>query len=99
MADTTILKAERLDLFYGDHQALKSIDMEIPANQITALIGPSGCGKSTFLRTINRMNDLIENVTIRGSLTGEQREALTRAIETDFAIPAQRQIYESGGTT
>ena len=68
MADTTILKAERLDLFYGDHQALKSIDMEIPANQITALIGPSGCGKSTFLRTINRMNDLIENVTIRGSL-------------------------------
>ena len=68
MADNTILSAKKLDLFYGGHQALKSISMDVPANQITALIGPSGCGKSTFLRTINRMNDLIPDVTIRGSL-------------------------------
>ncbi len=60
-----------LDLFYGDFQALKSIDMDIMKNEITALIGPSGCGKSTFLRTLNRMNDLISSVTITGKITYE----------------------------
>lgn len=68
MTDTTILSARNLDLFYGDHQALKGINLDIPKKQITALIGPSGCGKSTFLRTVNRMNDLVPNVTVRGSL-------------------------------
>ncbi len=68
MNENTILQAENLDLFYGENQALKGINMEIPEQQITALIGPSGCGKSTFLRTINRMNDLIPDVTITGSL-------------------------------
>ncbi len=63
-----------LDLFYGDFQALKSIDMDVAANKVTALIGPSGCGKSTFLKTLNRMNDLVENVRITGSvqLDGEE---------------------------
>lgn len=64
----TIIKAENLELYYGENRALKGIDIEIPKNEITALIGPSGCGKSTFLRTINRMNDLIENVKITGKL-------------------------------
>ena len=68
MAESTILQSEGLDLFYGDHQALKSITMAIPEKQITALIGPSGCGKSTFMKTINRMNDLVPGVTIRGKL-------------------------------
>ena len=68
MADNIILKSENLDLFYGDHQALKSINIAIPEREITALIGPSGCGKSTFMKTINRMNDLVENVTITGRL-------------------------------
>lgn len=68
MSETTILKSENLDLFYGDHQALKSISMEIPEKEITALIGPSGCGKSTFMKTINRMNDLVPGVTIRGKM-------------------------------
>ena len=68
MSETTILKSENLDLFYGDHQALKSISIEIPEKEITALIGPSGCGKSTFLKTINRMNDLGPGVTIRGKM-------------------------------
>jgi len=58
-----------LDLYYGNFQALEKIDMEIYANQITALIGPSGCGKSTFLRTLNRMNDLIPEVRIEGEVT------------------------------
>ncbi len=57
-----------LDLFYGQFQALKQIGLDIPANQITALIGPSGCGKSTFLKTLNRMNDLEDNVRITGSV-------------------------------
>ena len=63
-----ILTAKDLNLYYGDTHALKNVCMAMPANQITALIGPSGCGKSTFLRTINRMNDLIPSVRINGSL-------------------------------
>ena len=59
---------KNLDLFYGENQALKDINIDIKENKVTALIGPSGCGKSTFLRTLNRMNDLIENVTIKGKI-------------------------------
>ncbi|MEG0842855.1 MAG: phosphate ABC transporter ATP-binding protein PstB [Romboutsia sp.] len=62
------LSINNLDLFYGDNQALKKINIEIEENKVTALIGPSGCGKSTFLRTLNRMNDLIDNVTIKGEV-------------------------------
>lgn len=59
---------ENLDLFYGDFHALKNVSLEIPENQITAFIGPSGCGKSTFLKTLNRMNDLVEGCNITGSV-------------------------------
>ena len=68
MSENIVLQARDLNLYYGENHALKSINMEIPEHQITALIGPSGCGKSTFLRSINRMNDLIANVRIEGSL-------------------------------
>lgn len=57
-----------LDLYYGSFQALKSINLNIPQNEITALIGPSGCGKSTLLKSLNRMNDLIEDCRINGSI-------------------------------
>ncbi|MBS6599605.1 MAG: phosphate ABC transporter ATP-binding protein PstB [Clostridium sp.] len=57
-----------LDLYYGSHQALKKINMNIEKNEVTAFIGPSGCGKSTFLRTLNRMNDLIDDVKITGEV-------------------------------
>ena len=60
------LTVRDLDLFYEEKQALKKINMDIKTNKVTALIGPSGCGKSTFLRTLNRMNDLIDNVKIEG---------------------------------
>ncbi|WP_461612205.1 phosphate ABC transporter ATP-binding protein PstB [Clostridium sp. Marseille-QA1073] len=63
------IKVENLNLFYGEMQALKNINIEIMENKITALIGPSGCGKSTFLRTLNRMNDFIDNVTIKGNIS------------------------------
>lgn len=63
------IEARDLNLYYGDFQALKNINLDVVQNAVTALIGPSGCGKSTFLRTINRMNDLIDGVKINGSIT------------------------------
>lgn len=60
------ITTEKLNLYYGSHHALKDIDMKICAHAVTAFIGPSGCGKSTFLKTLNRMNDLIDNVRIEG---------------------------------
>lgn len=66
MAD--IITTENLNLWYGASHALKDINMQIPKKQITALIGPSGCGKSTYLKTLNRMNDLVENCRITGKV-------------------------------
>ena len=63
-----IITVKNLDLWYGQTQALKNITIDIPGKSITALIGPSGCGKSTFLKTLNRMNDLIPGVTITGDV-------------------------------
>ena len=61
----TILEVKDLNLWYGEHHALHDISVNIPKQNITALIGPSGCGKSTFLKTLNRMNDMVENIKIR----------------------------------
>ncbi len=63
-----ILTVRDLDLWYGDHQALHKVSLDIPEHSITALIGPSGCGKSTFLKTLDRMNDLIPGVRIEGTV-------------------------------
>ena len=65
---TDKIKIENVDLFYGDFQALKNVNMNIKENEITAFIGPSGCGKSTLLKSLNRMNDLIEGVKITGRI-------------------------------
>ena len=62
------ISVSNLNLYYGQNHALKSVNMEIPENEITAFIGPSGCGKSTFLKTLNRMNDLVEGVRIEGKV-------------------------------
>ena len=105
--DHTILSARDLNLYYGENHALKNIMIDLPERQITALIGPSGCGKSTFLRTINRMNDLIPGVKITGSLTyrGEEVYApgrdvtdLRRRIGMVFqkANPFPMSIYDNG---
>jgi len=64
--DNPVLMSRDLSLWYGDNQALNRINMEIPAREVTAIIGPSGCGKSTFLKTINRMTDLVEGVRLEG---------------------------------
>ena len=80
--EEAILSARGLNLYYGENHALKDIMIDLPERKITALIGPSGCGKSTFLRTINRMNDLIPGVKITGSLTyrGEEIYAPERDV-------------------
>lgn len=65
---TDIIMTKNLNLWYGASHALKNINMQIPEKQITALIGPSGCGKSTYLKTLNRMNDLVENCRIEGKV-------------------------------
>jgi phosphate transport system ATP-binding protein len=68
LGETVRIAVRDLDLYYGNFRALRSISLDIPANRVTALIGPSGCGKSTFLRTLNRMNDLIPGVRIEGQI-------------------------------
>jgi len=69
-----IIETKDLCLYYGENKALKGINMAINKNEVTALIGPSGCGKSTYLRTLNRMNDLIESVKITGEVLFEGRD-------------------------
>lgn len=68
MIATNIINVENLNLFYGSNQALFKVNLSFEKNKITALIGPSGCGKSTFLRTLNRMNDLIDGVRVEGKI-------------------------------
>ena len=65
---SAIIDVKDLNLWYGSHQALHHVNMEIPANEITAFIGPSGCGKSTFLKTLDRMNDLVDGIKITGQV-------------------------------
>jgi len=77
----SILSIKDLNLWYGDHQALHSINAEIPANEITALIGPSGCGKSTFLKTLNRMNDLVPGVHITGEVSFQDQNIYDPAVD------------------
>ena len=79
---STIMTAKDLCLWYGDNKALKDINIAIPEKSITALIGPSGCGKSTFLKTLNRMNDLIPIVKI----TGEDTDAIASPSVGKMAI-------------
>ncbi len=68
-ATETIFQVDDVSVFYGDFRAVRNIDLPIYKNEITALIGPSGCGKSTFIRTLNRMNDLIESARVEGTIT------------------------------
>jgi phosphate transport system ATP-binding protein len=68
MSNKNVIKVKNLDFFYDDFQALNDINIEVEKNKVTALIGPSGCGKSTFLRTLNRMNDLIEGAKVEGEV-------------------------------
>ncbi|MGO1189070.1 phosphate ABC transporter ATP-binding protein PstB [Vibrio casei] len=96
---------ENLDLYYGDNQALKSINLPIPQKQVTALIGPSGCGKSTLLRCLNRMNDLIAGVKITGKVSMDDNDIYGNIDVSDLRIkvgmvfqkpnPFPMSIYEN----
>jgi phosphate transport system ATP-binding protein len=74
------IRVEELNLFYGKKQALHDVNMEIPKHKVTAYIGPSGCGKSTLLRCINRMNDLVDEVTINGKIMLENENIYDKSV-------------------
>ena len=78
-----ILEVKDMNLWYSNFQALKNINMEIPENLITAFIGPSGCGKSTFLKSLNRMNDLVDGVKITGSIIYDNQNILDESIDVN----------------
>ena len=80
---SNIVSVKDMCLWYGEHQALKNINIEIINNSITAFIGPSGCGKSTFLKTLNRMNDLISGVKITGIIKYNERDIFSREVDVN----------------
>ena len=81
---STIISVQGLNLWYSANQALYDVSMELPEHEITAFIGPSGCGKSTFLKTLNRMNDLIEGVRIEGKILYENQDIYARQVDTTW---------------
>lgn len=82
MKENIKISAKNVNLYYGDNHALKDINMEIKKNKVTALIGPSGCGKSTFLKSLNRMNDLVDNVKITGEITLDNENIYDENVDT-----------------
>ena len=80
----TAIETKKLNLWYGAHHALHDVDMAIPEHEITALIGPSGCGKSTFLKTLDRMNDLVEGVKITGSVQYRGHEIYDSSVDVTW---------------
>ena len=80
---SNMISVKDMCLWYGDHQALKNVNIEIPEKSITAFIGPSGCGKSTFLKTLNRMNDLIPGVKITGDVCYEGVDIFSKDVDVN----------------
>ena len=79
----SIISVKDMCLWYGDHQAIKNVNIEIPEKSITAFIGPSGCGKSTFLKTLNRMNDLIPGVKITGDIRYDGMDIFSKEVDVN----------------
>lgn len=79
--ETIALQVQNLNLYYGEKQALKGINMQLPEKRVTAFIGPSGCGKSTLLRCFNRMNDLVEGVRIEGGITHNDKDIYAAGVD------------------
>jgi phosphate transport system ATP-binding protein len=104
--DNKIIKVKDLDFYYGSFHALKNINMEMERNSVTAFIGPSGCGKSTFLRLFNRMNDLIEDTKMEGTITIDDEDIYKKNVDVDYlrnrvgmvfqkANPFPKSIFEN----
>ena len=91
---STKIKAEHLDLFYGEKHALKDVNLNIEENAITAFIGPSGCGKSTFLKTLNRMNDYVKNVKITGKVTLDTEDIYDPLVDTTILRKKVGMVFQ-----
>ncbi len=89
-----IIEAKNLDLHYGDFQALKKINMKIPEKEITAFIGPSGCGKSTYIKTLNRMNDLIPSVKIDGEVIFEDKNIYDSSVDVTLLRKKVGMVFQ-----
>ena len=88
------ISVSNLNLYYGQNHALKSVNMEIPENEITAFIGPSGCGKSTFLKTLNRMNDLVEGVRIEGKVFLDGEDIYSPTVDTTLLRKKVGMVFQ-----
>jgi phosphate transport system ATP-binding protein len=88
------ITTSQLNLYYGDNHALKDVTMNIESNRITALIGPSGCGKSTFLKTLNRMNDLVLDVKITGKVTLDGEDIYAPGVDTTLLRKKVGMVFQ-----
>ena len=94
METKTKISVENLNLYYGENHALKNVNMDIRENAITAFIGPSGCGKSTFLKTLNRMNDLVENVRIDGRVCLDGEDIYGNGVDTTLLRKRVGMVFQ-----
>lgn len=92
--DNIKIKVEHLNLHFGDHHVLKDINMEIKSNTVTALIGPSGCGKSTFLKTLNRMQDLVSTVKIDGLISIDGKDIYAKDVDTTLLRKKVGMVFQ-----
>ena len=91
---TVKIATDSLDLYYGTNHALKNVSMELYTNKITAFIGPSGCGKSTFLKTLNRMNDLVPNVKIEGEVLLDKENIYDQRVDTTLLRKKVGMVFQ-----
>ena len=94
MSNKIKVKVENLNLYYGENHALKDVNMDIRPNAITAFIGPSGCGKSTFLKTLNRMNDLVDGVKINGEVTLDGENIYDEKVDTTLLRKKVGMVFQ-----
>ena len=88
------ISVTNLNLYYGSNHALKNVSMEIPKNEVTAFIGPSGCGKSTFLKTLNRMNDLVDGVKIDGKVLIDGEDIYGNDVDTTLLRKKVGMVFQ-----
>jgi len=95
MSDNVKIHTKNLDLYYGDVHALKNVGMDIICNHVTALIGPSGCGKSTYLKTLNRMNDTVENVKITGDVLLDGEDVYHKSVDVTILRKKVGMVFQA----
>lgn len=94
MSNKIKVKVENLNLYYGENHALKDVSMDIQENAVTAFIGPSGCGKSTFLKTLNRMNDLVDDVRIDGKVLLDGEDIYEPGVDTTILRKKVGMVFQ-----